>query len=398
MTAAVVDVNEAFAAEKTDQVERFKQRVADGEIVKQPDGRYKIMVGRDAGEYLTDELKAITDLDVVNDKTAVYASVPMWHGLGQYVPGGVTDIDEVLQLGGIDWDVVKRPVLYDRFENRDGMWVPMSVPGRVDEAYVNVRTDLQTPVGVVGGKYEVLQNRESFEFLQILVNEFGMTWESAGGMRGGSKTFVSMELPESVEIELFDGRTDEIKMFVVALNSHDGSTNFRCVVTPWRPVCGNTERFAVRDAVTSWGIRHTKSARERMHQARKTLGLSVKYAERFAVEEQLLARQQFEIDEFRELTAELWPEPKSDQKAANTRWQQKQDELASMYWANADTLGGTRYAAERTVTQYCDWAAPVRAGRIDGKMGVVRATRVLEGADDDRKSMAHRLLLTRTNR
>ena len=82
------------------------------------------------------------------------------------------------------------------------------------------------------------------------------------------------------------GINDEIIPFIVAINSHDGSSLFHVAVTPWRPVLPNTERLRLRDAHSRWGVRHTRNARDRIDEARRTLGLSVQYFDQFIVEEE----------------------------------------------------------------------------------------------------------------
>src|SRR5205085_2402712 len=114
------------------------------------------------------------------------------------------------------------------------------------------------------------------------------------------RVFVAMRLREGIRIDA-GGVDDEIVPFLVALNSHDGLSQFQVVVTPWRPVCANTERFAVRDARMRWGVRHTVNARERLDEARRTLGLTAAYYRAFAAEEETLARTRVAIDEFRDL-------------------------------------------------------------------------------------------------
>ena len=385
-----LDVNQTFADEKADQRARFQQRLDAGEIkpVGDGSGRYVVVSGWDAGEYLNDQLEPMTELDMSLGTAAVYSAEPMWHSMGNVVPGGTSSIAEVLDLGGIGFEVVKRPAKFDVFDEDGNVLMQRTAP----DSFVTVRRDLQLPLGVVGSVYEVLQNEESFSFLEDLTGQYGMVWESAGALRNGSKTFVSTRLPQSLKIETLNG-VDEIVLFLVALNSHDGSTQFQCVVTPWRPVCGNTERFALRDAKSKWGVRHTKTARERMDEARKTLRLTLVYADEFAKEEQQLAATRMTMSEFDGMIRELFPEPVTDDKAAATRWARKRSELRGTWLQNSSELGETRYAAERAVTQWLDHEQNVRAGKIGGGLNAVRATRVLEGADDDKKTQAHRLLL-----
>src|SRR6185369_17005818 len=241
--ATTVDVNEQL----------FEQRralIASGAATRGDDGSW---VYADKSEVLGRD-----GLDTTTGQAALYTTTPAWHGLGTVIPGGVSDVDEVLALAHIDWEVSLRPAHYLW---RDG---PRTVP----EKFVTVREDTGNALGVVGRHYTPLQNRESFEFLQDLVERYDVVFESAGALRDGRRTFVSLRLPDTVVIDA-DGIHDEIVPFLAALNSHDGSTPFTVVATPWRPVCGNTERFAVRDAYTKWTVRHTANATGRMEEARR---------------------------------------------------------------------------------------------------------------------------------
>lgn len=397
------DVNESFAAERTNQLRDAANRAADiarrveaGLLLPLSDGRYRV---NDPSSWDNGEVWTLQDgqvlpehgLDETTGQVALYTSVPAWHELGNVVPGGTSDVEEVLSLGGIGFEVNRRPVLYRATLRGDVMVLP--------DQFVTVRDDTGAGLGVVGARYEVLQNRQVFEFLQDLVDDYDVLWESAGALRDGRKVFVSLRLPTTVRIDAA-GINDEIVPFIAAINSHDGSSQAQVVATPWRPVCCNTERFAVRDAWTRWGVRHTRNARDRIAEARRTLGLSVRYYEQFAAEEEALARTELAIAEFRSLLDELWPSPPDDASAlAKTHHVGRVRELIDLYQTNADQLGRTAYAAERTITQYADWKTTLRPrGALRENRLAARATAVLEGGYDELKTKAHRRLLTLTHR
>jgi len=301
VTTTTVDVNSAFAAERAGQIQAaadrqadFDARIADGRLVPLGNGRFRVNDpgSYDNGEVLIQQSGQILPqhgLDTSLGQVALYSSVPAWHELGNIIPGGTADVEQVLTLGGIDFEVARRPVEY---RNRvDG-------PGLIlADQFVTVRKDTEAGLGVVGSKYEVLQNRDAFAFLQDLVDRHDVVWESAGAVREGRRVFISMRLPDTVTIDAA-GVNDQIIPFIVALNSHDGSSLFQVVLTPWRPVCRNTERFALRDAHARWGVRHTRNARDRIAEARRTLGLSLRYFEHFAAEEEALAQTELALAEF----------------------------------------------------------------------------------------------------
>ncbi|MEV7908610.1 DUF932 domain-containing protein, partial [Streptomyces anulatus] len=338
------------------------------------------------------EVVANHGLDVAEDGTvALYSAVPAWHGLGQIIPGGTTSIDEVLRLGGIDWEVARREVRYSFMLNGEERPTLRIAPGH----HVTVREDTGEALGVVGRKYTPLQNRRIFEFLEDLVAQ-GVVWESAGSLRGGRRVFVSMKVPENIVIDA-GGIADEVTLFIAAMNSHDGSSKAETVVTPWRPVCANTERFAVRDAVTRWGIRHTSGALDRLEEARRSLGLTLRYGEAWAAEETALAHTALEIDEFHRVIADLWPVEEDANDRARGIATRRTERLDAMFRSEAERLGRTAYAAERIVTDYLDHVAPRRPGKSMTEE-IARATALLEGTDDDLKTKAHKRLMLLTHR
>ncbi|MBT8227593.1 MAG: DUF932 domain-containing protein [Dactylosporangium sp.] len=392
-----VDVNQRFADERAEQLADIDRRVADGTLIPIGNGRYRATgrgSGYDQGEIWSLEngnLAPQHGLDETTGQAALYTTTPAWHGLGSVIPGGTSDIDQVLRLGRIDFTVARRPVLFQ---------TDLGGPTRVlPDQFVTVRSDTDAGLGCVGGRYEVIDNRAAFEFLQDLVEAYEVTWESAGALREGRKVFVAMRLPRTVRIDAA-GINDEIIPFIVAINSHDGSSQFHVVVTPWRPVCRNTERFALRDAHSRWGVRHTRNARERIDEARRTLGLSVAYFDQFTAEEQQLARTNLAVDAFRALIDQLWPHPGEDAPVrARNAHDRRAAELTDMFTTSSAQLGQTAYTAERVITEFSDWRTRIRpTGSLRGNNLAARATAMLEGTADEVKTSAHRKLLTLVRR
>ncbi|MFD4343435.1 DUF932 domain-containing protein [Streptomyces coelicoflavus] len=392
------DLNTAFADEKARQIaaardreRQFQSRIDRGEIRMISPDRYEVLTGWDRGETFTvarnarGQIAAIIaqhGLDTRADGTiALYASSPAWHGLGQIIPGGTTDIDTVLTLSGLDFDVTTVPAMY--------VW-DGNLRQHADQFHT-VRADTGAALGVVGARYAPIQNRQGFEFLQELVGRFDVVWESAGALRGGRRVFISIRLPEAVRVDA-DGINDLIVPYVAVMNDHTGNGQFQCVVTPWRPVCANTERFAVRDAHTRWAVRHTAGATSQIKEARRTLGLSVRYFEQFGTEETALARTDIALDTFHQVIADLWP--LDDDATSRTRANHavRTATLTDRFDTETAHVGRTAYAAERAITGYLDHVAPRRPGKTMTEE-IARATAALEGADDDLKTKAHKRLL-----
>lgn len=389
MSTQTPDVNDAFAAERADQVARAERnsipaRVERGELRPLGGDLYRVETGWDAGETLKlvdGQLIPQHGLDMSTGQAALYSTVPAWHGLGQVVPGGTTLVSEVLDLAQIGWDVALRPVEFTWRGNR----------AEVDGSFVTVRTDTYAPLGVVGRHYHPIQNSEAFSFLQDLAEKYDVTWESAGALRGGCRVFISMRLPQELRVDR-EGINDEIIPFIAAMNSHDGTSAFSVVVTPWRPVCANTERFAVRDAHSRWSVRHTASATTRVAEARRTLGLSMRYYERFAAEETELAQMEMSNAEVDKLIGELWPvatDPTTRQAKAAAR---RHGAVREVWAVERERVGATAYAAERAITGYLDHGLNTKPSPTMG-LTTLRGMRALEGAYDDVKTRAHQKLM-----
>jgi hypothetical protein len=87
----------------------------------------------------------------------------------------------------------------------------LDVPG-----YATVRTNPFThrpeALGVVGSGYLPLQNEEHAEFLNLLADQSGAIFDTAGSLRGGRQVFVTMRLPESLKV----GGTDRVDLNIAA--------------------------------------------------------------------------------------------------------------------------------------------------------------------------------------
>lgn len=374
MTTAV-DVNQ----------EMFNQRTAAmaGNGVVRNDAGQLVGTGFDAGEVFGKD-----GLDLTSGEAALYTTVPAWHGLGTVVPGGIRDLDEVMKIAHLDWDVSLRPARF-LFDGESHV---------VPDKFVTVREDTGAPLGIVGKVYTPLQNRDSFAFLQELVESYSVVFESAGALAGGRRTFVSLRLPNNIVVDA-DGIADGVIPFLAALNSHDGTTPVTAVVTPWRPICKNTERLAVTGAFTKWTTRHTSGAADRLAEARRTLGLTSRYYERFGIEETELARTLITIDEVRALlpAAILSPAETATNASERTRRNglDKIDAVLGLFGVETERVGSTAYAAERAVTGYLDHHSRILPGTRGEAVG--RAERLLTGTHDEIKDRTHRrLMLLRT--
>lgn len=413
-----IDVSEASTTERPGQIEyakgaaerarsreatyqeRFDGRLADGTLKDLGGGRYQVTDpgSFDDGEVLlrrfSERGEAVIlpeehGLDETGGKVALYSAVPAWHGLGNVIPGGVSDVDEVLRLSGLDYEVLQFPAEYTlpSGARRQVILAGQDKPA----AFVNVRGDTMDPLAVVGKIYTPIQAREAFGFLQQLTGKGDVLWESAGAVKNGARVFISLRLPDTLVIDP-GGISDTIIPFIVAIDDRTGTSKFQVVATPWRPVCGNTERFAARDARARWEVPHTTNVLKQMEEARRTLGLSLKYFGKLEEEETILARMEAGMPELIKVANELWvPDPQATDRQ-RTAAQRRLDALAAGFEEEKGKLGSTRYAIERSFTHYLDHVT-LRPAPDEPTRQIRRATHALLGYEDKLKSAAHKMLL-----
>ena len=418
-----IDRNEAFATEKRGQMAGARQRVAkrqqriadydsgllqaqlDAKLEKDiasgyikmisPD-KYRVMQGFDQGEIFTvrkatrpGELPLIlpeSGLEVVDGTASLFTAKPAWHELG-FDNGGeaTTDVDLAITKGGLDFDIDHREVFF--YDDHGGIH---PVPGK----FATARTDTWDGLGVVGKIHKSVSPRESLGWLQSLTGKGELLIESAGVLRGGAKTFITVRLPDDIRIDP-QGVNVEVRPYLALLDDHAGERKLWAIITPWVVICGNTHNFALRDAVTRWGVRHSTNIHGKLDIARETLGLTIKGYEAFTAEEEALLRTPMSTAEFEKFMAELWePETAESTKNARTREAKRNDALFGLLAQETGRLGKNWFAGEMALTGY--WDNVVRDA-TEGKAAVTRATALLEG-EQKNKLAVHRQLLVAAGR
>jgi phage/plasmid-like protein (TIGR03299 family) len=144
-------------------------------------------------------------------------------------------------------------------------------------SYSTYRTDNNVILGTVGLGYTVVQNKEGFDFIDILAGkENAMVIDSAGSLRNGETVFITAKLPNY--IKLFG--KDLTEMYVVFTNNHTGWGSVSALITPVRVVCNNTLAFAMNENERKITFRHTKNVHDKIRMADEVMEKTSKYTER----------------------------------------------------------------------------------------------------------------------
>jgi phage/plasmid-like protein (TIGR03299 family) len=325
------------------------------------------------------------ELERFADGSAAFASAQLdaWHRLGTVTVDAMTAEEAMRRAYLAGWNVRKVPLTASEI-TPDGVTC-LDVP----EHYATVRTHPKIGraevLGVVGSDYRPIQNEQHCEFLNLLVDASGAHFETAGSLRGGRQTFVTMKLPETIRV----GGVDELDLYIAALNSHDGSTAFRLITTPIRIVCANTQALALRHARSSFSVRHSAGHAGKVAQARQALGLSFAYAAAFQVEAERLIGQALTDAEFNEIVEQLWPAPDRDAPARTTNNHRRRSSHLHYLFTDAPTqqvIRGTAWAGLQAISEYLDHVAPAK----DHDARALRT--ITSGTVADLKQRAYQLL------
>ena len=207
-----------------------------------------------------------------------------WHGLGTIVQEAVTS-EEAIKLAGLDWTVRQEPVAWN---GQDSGW------------RMNVRDSDERVLGVVGGRYQIVQNTEAFDFVDNLLGE-GVTFETAGSLANGRRIWLLAKMPS------YDILGDVVDPYMVFTNNHDSCGSLKVAMTPTRVVCSNTLALALQKASRTWVARHTGSIGSKLEEARKTFALAGKYMDSISLEAENLAAIKIAPKDFTSFSEKLFP-------------------------------------------------------------------------------------------
>ncbi|MGI8559667.1 MAG: DUF932 domain-containing protein [Solirubrobacteraceae bacterium] len=283
-----------------------------------------------------------------------------WHGLGTVLDQPPATIAEAIHASGLGWRVAREPIAVDRGDAAtvDDWWEPRceEIPGY----YATVRQDTRAVLGIVGERYRIVQNEEAFQFVDQLLGS-SLHFETAGSLHGGRRLWVLATLPEHVQVG-----GDQVRPYVLLMNSHDGSTAVIAATTPVRVVCQNTLNWGLNRAQQKFSIRHTEQISRRVHEARRVLELSIDYYEQFKSTGNQLASEFCSERQLQSVLDELYPSRAEDSMTARTRKgrEQVKHRIVDLF-LHGDTQGnapGSKWAAVNAIVEYGDWHRPIRQG------------------------------------
>lgn len=330
---------------------------------------------------------------------AAFALEPAWHGLGQVLDHPMTS-EEALREASLDWRVLQQQI---------GRAVPTEIetaegPVTADRYHecpgylANVREDNGKVLGVVTDQYKVVQNTEAFTFLDELVDEGAMQYESAFSLSGGRKVVLLGRLPKFDRIAPGD---DSLRYVLLSLH-HDGSGAIRFGPTSVRVVCANTYSLALdKGGIGSMSgglsrehaIRHMGDVTAKLNKARAALEQANETFDAYTAAGQQLVKHHMtagEWDAFLDVMCPVldprdpdWTERRADRIDAT------RGAIVEAYHNERQTMdgiGGTAWAAYCAVIEHIDHLP--RRGASPERRAEARFNVCLYGAGRDQKQRA----------
>lgn len=189
---------------------------------------------------------------------------------------------EVIEKAHLDFEVAKCRIaaempydarMYDTVDRQSGDFVKDDVLFKdVRSWFATYRTDKNVPLGIVKQKYEIVQNKDAFNFFDDAIGPDKAIWQTAGLFGHGHRIFISAKLPWTTDIN-----NEPIDHYLVFSNSHDGSSSVNIMFTPIRVFCFNCLNAARRSADAFISIRHTVTAQNKLNQGAEVLSIASKY-------------------------------------------------------------------------------------------------------------------------
>ena len=216
-----------------------------------------------------------------------------WRYKGAVDVSDCTTSAEVIEKSGLDWTVNKCELyakmsvdvtndeeldkIIEETKDKDAHLHGKDIFRNCPNAFATYRTDFNIPLGVVKGKYTMVQNKEAFTFFDDAIGSGNAIWQTAGAFGNGERIFVSAKLPDNILV-----KGDPVDNYLVFTNSHDGSSGVKILFTPIRVICRNTLTAAIRTTTNYVSFRHTNSVHSNIQLAHELLGICNKRREEVA--------------------------------------------------------------------------------------------------------------------
>jgi phage/plasmid-like protein (TIGR03299 family) len=297
-----------------------------------------------------------------NEVAFALRGAPAWHGLANVLFDKDEHVNTQTMLDSAklsNWNIqleeIQKPANYRSHKN--SFFVTRTNP-------FDNGTDI---LGLVGQRYQVVQNEQLFEFGDNLLDG-GASWESAGSIKNGTIVFGSLVIPREFTLDP-NGSNDKTTTYLVVHTSHDGSVAVQASVTPVRVVCQNTLNLALGSTKQSFKLRHTQSVDGKIQVAREALGLTFQYMDDFELEAKALFETAVNDKQFNDIITTIYPKPEADKKMSLKKWETKIDLINDLYFKSPtqENIKGNAWGVLNALTERLDYFRLERKGNTENR-------------------------------
>ena len=295
----------------------------------------------------------------------------MWAEQGTTVKEALNSAD-AMKAAGLNWYVTSEPI----FDNNGN---------KISGYFANTRDKDNKVLGVVKGRYKIVQNEDAFAFTDSLLGE-GVKYETAGAFDEGRKVWLLAKMPKDYKI-----LGDVVEPYLVFTNSFDGSGAIKVATTGIRVICRNTLNVALKGAKRKWSAKHSGSIDMKLSEARETLKIADAYFQRLDDKMQELYKIKLTDDKVKDVVNLIAPvdDGMTDRKKRNLI--EMQNDILMRYFTMPDlvvmdkTAARLVHAVSDTSThktparQTRNYAENLFAKQIDGNDLLDRAVEIVTG-------------------
>ena len=259
-----------------------------------------------------------------------------WHAIGKDV-SECKDMEQVLRKSGLDYEVYKEPVGVQ--DDRDRFEI---VPNR----FVTMRDSDRHMYDVVSDKFEIIQNRQAFDFVNYMGED--LQFEKAGETASGM-VYVIGKLPE------VDILGDKFVPHVLFRNGFTGKIKITAAICPLRLVCQNQFNFAFRNTQNAITVRHVQNAESKLEEAREVLKMSADYMQELNAMAQQYVGVKLSEEQFEKVMEDMFPTDKTGEMNAYKRNRLEVARAAFKRAYFADDNGNFRGTGWGVINAYTDF-------------------------------------------
>lgn len=288
-----------------------------------------------------------------------------WHRLGIVDPTIVRSLDAI-NRGGMDYTIYKMPL---QAISQDGIIIPFDTFGIV--CGPTIKDNNYATLGTCGADYDFWQNTEIADRIDMLGDQTGWQFSTAGVLGKGETLFICLS------VKSYSVRGDEVARYFVYNETRNGGTQSMALMSDTRVVCRNTLNLATRNATSKIGIRHHSGYKLESDWIMSMISEAERTGANLDTAMNQLAEITINDDQFSEMMDSVMPQPTMPRiltmKNLTGAMKEKQDRAEYAYnvslnktvtarnqmvanWVDAGdipaNLTGTGWHAYQSVTQY----------------------------------------------